>query len=220
MIFNTDDDKDFDDEREFDGEEGPGTSGSLDDDEPNDFFENSAPVEKKPAAPKRPAPKPDEPDYWESEESEFEHLTPSVRTRRFRLWIAVAAVVAVAITAFYLRYFSPYVEDATQFGYVESIEWRGTIFKTYEGVLLPYKELHDTTRLYTRDFIFTAADPSVASELKRMQLAGLPVRVSYRRYHATLPWRGEAKTVITAVDTADIHSILPPEFTPAAHGVR
>lgn len=197
MIFKPEDD------REFENEEG------------NDFFEDSTPVEKKPVEPKKPSPRPDEPDYWENEESEFEHLTPSVRSRRFWVWIIAAGVIIVAATAFYMRYFSPYVDDATQFGYVESIERRGTLFKTYEGVLLPYKELHDTTRLYTRDFIFTAADPMVAAELKRLELAGLPVQVTYRRYHATLPWRGEAKTVITAVDTADAARILPPEFAPS-----
>ena len=98
-------------------------------------------------------------------------------------------VVALGV-ACWLRYFSPYVEDATQYGYVEHIEKRGTVFKTYEGVLLPYKELHDTTRIYSRDFIFTAADKQVALRLKRAQLDARPVRVTYRQYHATLPWRG------------------------------
>ncbi len=201
MIFRPDDDLDNDlDEDRFDS------------DEPNDFFENTPPVEEKPAEPKRPEPKPEDPDYWDEEESEFEHLAPGVRNRRIWLWGALSLAVLLGCVAFYLRFFSPYVDEAVQYGYVESIQKRGTVFKTYEGVLLPYKELHDTTRLYTRDFIFTAKDAHVAAELKRMQLAGLPVVVQYRRYHATLPWRGEARTVIMAVDTANPATILPPEY--------
>ena len=123
-------------------------------------------------------------------------------------------VIAGLAVGFWLRYLSPYVEDATQYGYVEHLEKRGTIFKTYEGVLLPYKELRDTTRIYSRDFIFTAADKDVAMKLKRAQLDGRPVRVEYEQYHATLPWRGSSKTVITAVDSVDINTILPPEFAP------
>ena len=72
----------------------------------------------------------------------------------------------------------------------------------------------DTTRIYSRDFIFTASDFEVAKRLKQAQLGGYPVRVEYRRYHATVPWRGSSKTVVTAVDSVDASTILPPEFAP------
>ena len=101
-------------------------------------------------------------------------------------------------------------------GYVESIERRGTVFKTYEGVLLPYKELLDTTRVYRRDFIFTAADEKGAVALKRAMYLGRPVRVSYKQYHAIVPWRGSSKIVVTAVDSVDPNTILPPEYRVSA----
>lgn len=184
----------------------------LESDEPNDFFENTPPVEEKPKPKPQPRPKPDDPDYWDREEPEFEYISRTVRRRRLWVWAATILVVLAAVTAFYLRFFSPYIDDAVQYGYVESIHKQGTIFKTYEGVLLPYKELHDTTRLYSRDFTFTAENAHIAAQLMKMQLAGLPVTVKYRRYHATLPWRGETKTIIFDVDTADPARILPPEF--------
>ena len=114
----------------------------------------------------------------------------------------------------WLRFLSPYVEDASQVGYVESIERRGTLFKTYEGVLLPYKEQIDTTRVYRRDFIFTAADEQTAVKLKKAMFDARPVRVEYKQYHAILPWRGASKTIVTAVDSVDPSKILPPEFMP------
>ncbi len=178
--------------------------------EKNDYFENSDEPEVKPAEPKKPVYTPDDPAYWE-EESEWEHLKPRFRFRWW-VWAAGAFVIVGLIIACWLRYFSPYIEDATQFGYVENIEKRGTVFKTYEGVLLPYKELMDTTRLYRRDFIFTAKNDSLAALLKRAQFASRPVRIGYKQYHATLPWRGASKVIVTSVDSVDPSKILPPEF--------
>ena len=177
-----------------------------------DYFDGpDLPEQKK--EPKPPVYTPDDPRYWEQDESEFEHLRPG---RRYMLWVWVAAagVALGLILTVYFRWFSPYVEGATQYGYVESLERRGTIFDTYEGVLLPYKDLMDTTRSYGGDFVFTCADGDVAVKLRRMQYANLPVRVVYRRYHATLPWRGDSRIIVERVDSVDPSRILPPEFTP------
>lgn len=181
--------------------------------EDNDFFDGPDIPEKAPEPP-RPVYKPEDPDYWEEEESEWEHLTPRPR-RRWRLWLWLTAFAAVAAFAAFcwMRYFNPYVEEAVQYGYVESLEKRGTLFKTYEGVLLPYKELADTTRTYRGDFGFTAADRDVYRTLRRAALTCRPVRVEYRVYHATPPWRGDSRTVVTAADTlVDVTRILPPEY--------
>lgn len=181
-------------------------------DDSKDYFDGpDLPDQKK--EPKAPVYTPDDPRYWEQDESEFEHLRPG---RRYMLWVWVAAagVALGLILTVYFRWFSPYVEGATQYGYVESLERRGTIFDTYEGVLLPYKDLMDTTRSYGGDFVFTCADGDVAVKLRRMQYANLPVRVVYRRYHATLPWRGDSRIIVERVDSVDPSRILPPEFTP------
>lgn len=186
-----------------------------DDDTRNDYFDGpDLPDEPlKTEEPRRPRFKPDDPRYWEQEESRWEHLRVPGKKK---VWIFLAAVVSILAMsiAFWLRYFSPYIEDATAYGYVDHIEKRGTVFKTYEGILINYKEIHDTTRLYSRDFIFTAADTQVASMLKRMQLKGKPVKVVYKVYHATIPWRGASKIIVTNADSVDPATILPPEFRP------
>ena len=186
---------------------------SSDDDDRNDFFDGPDlpdPPQEEPQE-KKPRFTPDDPRYWESEESPWEHLRIR-RKNKIRIFIVALLLLVAIIVAFHLRFLSPYVEDATAYGYVDNIETRGTVFKTFEGILINYKELHDTTRLYTRDFIFTAADASVAATLKRMQLKGRPVRVTYKTYHATLPWRGASKTIVTEADSVDPATILPPEF--------
>lgn len=181
--------------------------------EKDDFFDNENVAEEKPKEEKKPSYKPEDPAYWDEEESEWDHLKPRARST-FWLWIIGAFVVVGLIIGCWLRYFSPYVEDATQYGYVENIERRGTIFKTYEGTLIPYKELMDTSRIYSRDFVFSVKDNKTAAELKRAQYDARPVRIGYQKYHATVPWRGASKIVVIEVDSIDPDKILPPEFAP------
>ena len=180
--------------------------------EDNDYFDSADPAPEEEKKPKPEKINPEDPRYWEKDDR-WSHLKPR-RRARFYLWLVLAAVCAGAIVTIYLRYFSPYIEDATQYGYVENIEKRGMLFKTFEGTLIPYKELMDTTRVYHRDFIFTAADVKVATELKRAELDHRPVRVEYKRYFGTLPWRGASQIIITKVDSVNPRNILPPEFCP------
>lgn len=182
------------------------------DKEKNDYFDSEEIIEEKPKPEKRPSYRPDDPAYWE-EESDWDHLKPGSGVPLW-IWVVMSLVIIGIIIAGYLRYFSPYIEEATQYGYVEHIEKRGTIFKTYEGVLIPYKELRDTTRLYNRDFVFSVDNEKTATELKRAQFAARPVRITYKKYHATLPWRGSSKIIVTETDSVDPSKILPPEFTP------
>lgn len=180
--------------------------------EKNDFFESSdMPEEVK--QPKKPVYKPDDPQYWD-EESQWEHLKTRNRGPLW-LWISFIVVVMGILIGLWYRYFSPYIEDATQYGYVEHIERRGSVFKTFEGVLIPYKELMDTTRIYNRDFVFSVSNDSTAAILKRAQLDARPVRIGYKQYHATVPWRGASKIVVVSADTVDPKKILPPEFAPS-----
>ncbi len=182
-----------------------------DEDEKPDYFDGPD-VPEKPVEPKKPRLTPDNPDYWDEEESEFAHILPH-HPRRHVLWIWLCAaflVICVAI-AFWLRFCSPYVEGSTQSGYLESIEYRGTVFKTYEGVLLPYKEMHDTTQIYRRDFLFSVTDKEVAHKLRGYLERGVPLRLTYKKYHATLPWRGSSKIVVTAADSVNPAILIPPQ---------
>ena len=183
--------------------------------EKDDFFDNeneNQPAER-PKEEKKPVYKEDDPAFWEEDESEWDHLKPRSYNMVW-LWVIGVVVLIGLLIGCWLRYFSPYVEDATQYGYIENIERRGTVFKTYEGTLIPYKELMDTTRIYSRDFIFSVKDNKTATLLKKAQYDARPVRVEYKKYHATVPWRGSSKIVVTNVDSIDPAKILPPEFAP------
>lgn len=183
-------------------------------DDDKDVFDNEREeIEPNKEEEKKPHYKPDDPAYWDQEESEWDHLRRRNRIP-FWVWLVGALVVIGLVVACWIRFFSPYVEDATQYGYVEHIEKRGMIFKTYEGTLIPYKELMDTTRIYSRDFVFSVQDQKTAATLKQAMYDAKPIRVGYKKYYATVPWRGASKIVVTSADTIDPALILPPEFNP------
>lgn len=182
-----------------------------------DFFEQT-PDDDKPVrekAPKQPHYRPDDPRYYEGEEGKWEHLTPSPYRRGPILWITAAVVVVMCILiGLYLYIFTPEVDRATEFGYVENVQREGALIKTFEGVILPYKQVMDMKRGYEGDFIFSAKNDSIAAKLKRNQGMGRPVKVEYEVYRVRLPWRGKSKTIVVAVDSVDPRTILPPQRAP------
>lgn len=189
---------------------------NFNDDNKNDYFDGPD-IPEKPQEPKKPVLTPDDPRYWEEPEDKFEHITgPARRSWRIWVWIALAAILIGFLWALYVRTFRPFAQSATQYGYIEAIEKRpGYVFETYEGVLLPYKNLMDSVRPYEEDFQFSVKDPAVAAQLKRMQYDNRPVRVVYDRYRTQMPWRGETKILITRVDSVNERDILPPDRRPA-----
>lgn len=190
---------------------------SNDDDKRRDYFDGPDIEEPRVAKPVRHTP--DEPEYYYDNESQWEHLKPR-RKYRFWMYLFCAAVVIAAGLGLYTHYFTPCVTEATQYGYLDVVEQRGRVFKTWEGVLIPYKELMDTTRVYDRDFVFSTVDDKVGREMKRWQIERKPVRVDYKVYRTAVPWRGESTIQVTHIDTVSPDRILPPEFTPAYYRDR
>lgn len=182
---------------------------NTEDDDKEDLYDGFEP--EQPAPPKPEPLRPDDPRYWDRDPSRWEHLTPS-RPKRLLIY-AIGAVMGVLVLWLgWQLIFGVQVDDAVQYGYIDHIERRGMVFKTYEGTLLPYKNLHDTTRAYDGDFHFsTAQDLGVV--LRTYQNSGRPLRLEYRTYRRTLPWRGDERTVVVRVDTVSPDSILPPKTT-------
>ncbi len=176
--------------------------------EKEDYF--NAPIQPEaPKGPKEPALKPDDPRYYDNED-EWEHIRPA--SRNWKMWTMMigCGVFLGFFIGLYIYYFTLYSEKSVQYGYIERIEKRGNIFKTFEGVFLPYKSLADTIEPYQGDLIFSTSDDHLAAELRKLYQGNLPARIEYKTFRAPMPWRGESKIVITAVDTADVSKIYPP----------
>lgn len=123
-----------------------------------------------------------------------------VRRKRhgwFWFFLIVALIFGVF---FYIRYCSPYVVESRTTGFVTRVEKKGYIFKTYEGEMISQSQLTDTARIYSRDFLFSIPNDSLARLLQSYEGTGRPVTVICNRYLGTLPWRGESNTVAVAVE--------------------
>ena len=179
---------------------------NTDDEDRDNLYDKLTEVE--PPKPKEPKLSKDDPAYWDRDEGEWDHLIPCSRKRRLMIWggSGLALLIVLCLLAFWLC--GPYVQDAVQYGYVEHVEERGNIFKTYEGQLIPYKSMHDTTRSLERDFVFSTSS-ELGRTLRSFQNSGRPLRVEYRTYRYVMPWRGDSRTVIIRVDTVSPDSILP-----------
>lgn len=134
------------------------------------------------------------------EPSTKDEPTPQKRhgTRRFFAWFFLILGIVLG-AAFYLRYLNPYVTDATVRGYVNRIERRGIIFKTYELEMVSDAALDDTRKVYTRDCSFSVDNDSIVAKLQKLQGTGERVVVTYETFYGTLPWRGASNSVVTAV---------------------
>ena len=139
-----------------------------------------------------------------------EENTITLHTHRWRnIAIAMIAVVVLGVAlALFFRYFSPYVSDAQETGYVMKIEKRGLLFKTYEGEMVSETTLLNDSKVYQRDFVFSFDNDSLA--LRAMELQGKDVCVilKYKSYDGVLPWRGESRNIITAVTPTDAQAAM------------
>lgn len=182
-----------------------------DDDDDNDYFDdNDYPVKTK----QKKAPKldPEDPDYWIGEEesplSEIIHKPKN----KWKWWLASAVALLIFILFSWIWFLRPHTDNAVKYGYIINMERRGSLVKTFEGTMVPYKELGDPHPLRFEKVGFSVESDSLAAVMKRFMLRCVPVRVEYKEYHAPLPWKGEAPLIIVNADSADPHKILPPEF--------
>lgn len=127
---------------------------------------------------------------------------PRRRFRRFMVWFTVI-VLAVLAAAFWLRYINPYVVGSHERGYIVNVEYKGMIFKTWEGEMIAQKALTDTVNIYSHSFLFSVDDVEVAKQLEQYCGTGRQVSVTYDRFMGALPWRGGQTCVVTAVEPVD-----------------
>ncbi len=176
----------------------------------NDYFDSDdepAPVKK----PKLPKLDPEDPDYWIEEESPLDGIIHKPGNL-WKWWLGGAITLLVILIFCWVWFFRPYVDNAVKYGYVINMERRGSVMKTFEGTMIPYKELGDPNPLHFEKVKFSVENDSLAAVMKRMMLGCVPMRVEYKMYRAPLLWKGEEKMIIIKADTADLRKIYPPEY--------
>ena len=183
------------------------------DDDGHDYFDPDSDIdepepERRPKAPKLD---PEDPDYWIDDDSGIGHILPKPKSV-WKWWLAGGAACVALIAACWMWFLRPHTDGAVRYGYLKHMERRGTVIKTFEGVLIPYRELGDTTPTYFEEVRFSVEGDSLAAAMKGMMLGCVPVRLEYETYHTALPWKGCERMVVVKADTADTSRILPPEY--------
>lgn len=192
-----------------------GRNAEEEDDDGNDYYDSDAEPEPEPVRkPKMPKLDPEDPDYWISEEEPGLGEIITNTGKKWKLWIAAIGGLLILILGVWIWFFRPYTDNAVKSGYIMNMERRGSIIKTFEGTMIPYKELGDPDPFYFQKMRFSVESDSVAAFMKRLMLRCVPVRIEYEVYHSPLPWKGEQKVVVLKADSADPRKILPPEYRP------
>lgn len=191
-----------------------------DSEEGDDFYDSESEPEPEPKKEKKaPVLDPENPDYWIEDEPEIPSIIPKGNSR-WKWWVAIVAVFLALIVGTWIWMFNPHVDGAVRYGYILHMERRGSVVKTFEGVMVPYREIDDVSPLHFEKLRFSVASDTTAAKMKGMMLKGVPVRIEYKVYHTSLPWRGDEKTVVVKADTADVNKILPPDFQIPGEGKK
>jgi hypothetical protein len=112
-------------------------------------------------------------------------------------WIRNLAIIALAILAGFI-YFRFYfvLSRGVESGRLDYTVYRGYVFKTYEGKLI-----RDAATVQPSEFEFSVADKAVADSL--MLSGGKDVKLRYREYLRSLPWRGQSKHIVYEIVHTD-----------------
>lgn len=99
-------------------------------------------------------------------------------------------ILLLAVTGYvYFAYYKVYDAGGRE-GILYNFSLKGTVFKTYEGVILqPGIRSAKAGGLNTNEFHFSVTDVTVADSLKKC--VGMQVLVHYNKYLKNLSWRGE-----------------------------
>lgn len=109
------------------------------------------------------------------------------------LWKTLLIIVILAAIAVYWFFFNVYSSGERK-GTLIKITKKGNVFKTYEGEMwLSCRQMMNAEK-----FFFSIADANLADSLKNLEDECL--RISYKQYRRTLPWRGDSKYMVVGFE--------------------
>lgn len=122
--------------------------------------------------------------------------------KKIILWICIIGVLAGA-GIFYFHFYFVFGEG-TKAGELNFVVYKGIVFKTYEGRLIQSgfnSKGNSGTQgggIQSNEFNFSIKDKNIAETL--MRKSGSFVRLHYKEYRGTLPWRGHNRFVVDKIE--------------------
>lgn len=118
----------------------------------------------------------------------------------FILTLIIVLIVGIFV---YWRYFRVFGEGVKS-GELNFLVKKGYVFKTYEGKLIQSGlRSRIPGSIQSNEFDFSVEDRKIADTL--MLYTGMEVKLHYKEYSGTIPWRGYNKYIVDS-----IISISPP----------
>ena len=115
-------------------------------------------------------------------------------------WISVIAVLALG-AYIYFKFCFVYADGVNE-GDINYFQKEGWLFKTYEGKMIQtgLKNTKVQGSIQSNEFKFSVVDERVAQKLNEGANTG--VKLHWKRYRGTLPWRGNSQFIVDSVYTA------------------
>ena len=115
-------------------------------------------------------------------------------------WVSVISVVVIALFIF-IKFFFVYAEGVNE-GDINYFQKEGFVFKTYEGKMIQsgLKNSKVQGSIQSNEFRFSVVDESVVRKLNEGMNTG--VKLHWKRYLGTLPWRGKSQFIVDSVYVA------------------
>ena len=117
--------------------------------------------------------------------------------RKFAV-LTTLIVIIIAGILFWWRFYYPFSDDGVKEGYLNKIEHKGYIFKTWEGTLMQTGlKSASSGAMQSPTFEFSIEDDRIAKELQLS--SGKRIALRYKQYFGTLPWRGHTTYIVDSI---------------------
>ena len=116
-------------------------------------------------------------------------------------WFTVILVLVLA-GFIYFKFCFVYSEGTNE-GDINYFQKEGIIFKTYEGKMIQtgYNSKNSNATIQSNEFKFSVADAAVALELENR--SSKQIKLHWKRYFGTLPWRGKSEFIVDRIVSID-----------------
>ena len=111
----------------------------------------------------------------------------------------IVSVLLLALAVFvYFKFFFVYSEGTNE-GDINYFQREGFVFKTYEGKMIQtgYNSRNSSATIQSNEFKFSIEDEAVARQIESN--SSRQIKLHWKRYLGTLPWRGNSQYVVDSV---------------------
>ena len=111
--------------------------------------------------------------------------------------LSTRVVVALAVFV-YVKFFFVYSQGVNE-GDINYFQYEGFVFKTYEGKMIQtgYNSRNSSATIQSNEFKFSVEDEAVARQIESN--SSRQIKLHWKRYLGTLPWRGNSQYVVDSV---------------------